>query len=65
MIDKLIDEILAIYKRIDKGEIEEEEEARKEIAVVFGKAIRWNLEEGMKQFRESIKVPVMEVEKRR
>ena len=61
-MEKLIDEILAIYRRIDKGEIEEEDEARKEIAIVFGKAIRWNLEEGVKKFRESVKVPMVKID---
>ena len=30
-MEKLIDEILAIYRRIGRGEIEEEEEARKKL----------------------------------
>ena len=57
-MEKLIDEILAIYKRIDNGEIESEEKARTEIAVVFGKAIRWNLEEGMRMARKRYKAPI-------
>ena len=40
MCDRLIDEILAIYKRIDKGEIEEEDEARTEIRKAISKAIK-------------------------
>jgi len=36
-MDKLIDEILAIYKRIDKGEICEEDEARKELKKLLDK----------------------------
>ena len=38
-MEKLIDEILAIYKRIDKGEIEGEDEARKEIADAIRKKL--------------------------
>ena len=41
-MDKLIDEILAIYKRIDKGEICEEDEARKELRKAV-EAFTWKL----------------------
>ena len=39
MLEKLIDDILAIYHKISQGEIENEDEARKEIRKVLK---NWN-----------------------